>query len=227
MTAIEATTATNYPKRLFRRRRRRCRRGRTISSVSLVVKLAFLVTGRMCAGDTCGPTWSQRQHLSLRPPGRSLGIQRILQDHHGRGLVNRRPPGTGRDTAGPHAARGHSGGQPFVDQPHRAWCHKSRQIGSKGTHVLGSDALLTAERTRQAHDNLDDLVFSGQPSESTHIAGATPNRLERRGEQPGRITDRYPDADTADIDAKPGPRSHSHEPRVTVSPTACSTRASA
>ena len=158
-------------------------------------------------------SWSVRSldDLSRRGAAGSFGVQRVLQDHHGGGLVDHRSPlGPLAASVAQHSLRGHRG-QPLVGQPHRHRRHRPGQAGGPLAHLRGGRPLAAGQRARQPDDHLEHPL--GSPSCSSTSSSAIRARsprprwhgLDRGRQHPGRVAAGHPDPRVTGVDAQPTP----------------------
>ena len=156
---------------------------------------------RACRGSWCPASGAYQLASGLA--GRTLGVERALQQQRRRGLVHRLPPGPGVQAALLQRRVRQHRREALVDQPHR---HRSEPLGQRRANARPSAADLPSApprpTARPTTISIASLSAASRAS-SRHVACTAPDSVQRRGEQAARIAPGDPDPDRADVDAEP------------------------
>ena len=104
--------------------------------------------------------------LARSHPRGAFGVQRLLQDHHGGGLVDHRAPLAAlAPTVAQHSLRGDRG-QALVTQPDRDRGNPAASCRANSRTLAAAGPSRAGQRPGQADDDLDGLVLGGQAPRS-------------------------------------------------------------
>ena len=106
------------------------------------------------------------------------------------------------------------GGEPLVDQPHRARREPPGQRRGERPCIGSGPAFPAGKASRQPDDDLDRIVPGREPGHAVQVAAAPGDGGERAGEHAVRIAARDADPHGSDVNRKPHTAPQGQDPRA-------------